>query len=67
MSKKRFKIDVSDSIIGMTFDEAKIYCLSEGYRLYSSDDKPSNLNVTYIITVKETDSKGKIFKAKYGI
>lgn len=51
----------------MTFDEAKVYCLYEGYQLFSSDDKPSNLNVTYIITVKETDADGKIVRANYGI
>lgn len=67
MKKKRFKIDIPEKIIGMSFNKAKIYCLSEGYRLYSYGDNTGDLNITYIITVKETDSDGKILKANYGI
>ena len=51
----------------MSFDNAKVYCLSEGYRLYSYGYNTGDLNITYIITVKETDSDGKILKANYGI
>jgi hypothetical protein len=67
MMKKRFKIDIPEKIIGMSFNKAKVYCLSEGYRLYLPEDNTGDLNITYIITVKETDSDGKILKANYGI
>jgi len=65
MKKKSFKHDISDSIIGMTFDEAKRYCLSESYQLIDKS-QTTNLTETYIITVTDYDSEGKILKAKYG-
>ena len=65
MSKKIFKHDISESIIGMTFDDAKTYCLSESYHLFDST-QTTNLNTTYVITVTDYDSEGKILKAKYG-
>jgi len=65
MKKKRFKHDISDSIVGMTFDDAKTYCLSESYQLIENS-QTTNLTETYIITVTDYDSEGKILKAKYG-
>ena len=65
MKKKSFKHDISDSIIGMTLDEAKRYCLSESYQLIDNS-QTTNLTETYIITVTDYDSEGKILKAKYG-
>lgn len=65
MKKKRFKHDISDSIIGMTFDDAKTYCLSESYQLIGKS-QTTNLTETYIIKVTDYDSEGKILKAKYG-
>jgi hypothetical protein len=68
MKAKRFKIDIPQGIIGMTLDRAKIACITEGYVLQTSD-KPilsKELHETYLITVTELDSDGKILKAKYG-
>jgi hypothetical protein len=65
MKKKSFKHDISDSIIGMTFDDAKTYCLSESYKLLDNS-QTTNLTETYVITVTDYDSEGKILKAKYG-
>ena len=65
MVRKNFKHDISESIIGMTFDEAKTYCLSESYQLIDSS-QTTNLTETYIITVTDYDSEGRILKAKYG-
>jgi hypothetical protein len=65
MVRKGFKHDISESIIGMTFDDAKTYCLSESYQLIGRSQK-TNLTETYVITVTEYDSDGKILKAKYG-
>ena len=68
MKTKRFKLDIPEGIIGMTLDRAKIACITEGYVLQTSD-KPilsNELPETYIITVTELDSNGKILNAKYG-
>lgn len=65
MVRKVFKHDINESIIGMTFDEAKTYCLSENYQLIDSS-QTTNLTETYIITVVNYDSEGKILKSKYG-
>ena len=64
MKVKRVKHNVADAIIGMTIVEAKIYCTSENYVL-SLGDKP-NTDVTYLVTVTELGSDGKILNAKYG-
>ena len=51
MKKKRFKHDISDSIVGMTFDDAKTYCLSESYQLIenSQTTNSSRFHVEYTI------------------
>ena len=68
MKAKRFKIDIPEGIKGMTLDQAKIACISEGYVLQTSDKSilSKELPETYLITVTELDSDGKILKAKYG-
>ncbi len=63
MRKKQFKHDIPKTIIGMSLNDAKNYCLSEGYQLNLGD---KTLNETYLVTVKEIDSDGKIVDAKYG-
>lgn len=65
MVRKFFKPDVSESIIGMTFDDAKDYCLSENYVL-TDINNPTELSETYLITVIEYDENGKILTSKYG-
>lgn len=65
MIRKTFKHDMPKAIIGMTFDEAKTYCLSEGYQLFYKNNH-KNIAETYIITVSSIDDKGKILEAKYG-
>jgi len=65
MTRKTFKHDVPNAIIGMAFDEAKLYCLSEGYQLYRNTDT-IHLNETYVITVSKVDDENKILEAKYG-
>ena len=65
MVRKKFKHDICNSIIGMTFDVAKTYCLSESYQLVDSS-QTTNLSETYIVTVIEYDSEGNILKSKYG-
>ncbi len=62
---KRFKHNVPNSLIGMTFDEAKKYCLFEGYLLYYAEDNIT-FDRTYVITVQKIDYDGKILEAKYG-
>jgi hypothetical protein len=49
----------------MAFDEAKLYCLSEGYQLYRNTDT-IHLNETYVITISKFDNENKILEAKYG-
>jgi hypothetical protein len=68
MKKKRFKLDIPEGIKGMTLEQAKITCITEGYVLQTSDkDILSNkLHETYLITVTELDSDGIILNAKYG-
>ena len=66
MKIKRFKIDIPKTIIGMSFDNAKVYCLSEGYQLFYKNNH-RNIGETYIITISEVDSENKILKANYGI
>jgi len=63
MRKKHSPHDVPKAIIGMSLNDAKNYCLSEGYQLNLGD---KTLNETYLVTVKEIDSDGKIVDAKYG-
>jgi hypothetical protein len=65
MVRKVFKHDVSASIVGMTFDEAKHYCLSENYVL-TDVNNPTELTETYLITVIEYDENGRILTSKYG-
>ena len=65
MVRKVFKHDISESIIGMTFDDAKDYCLSENYVL-TDINNPTELSETYLITVIEYDENGKILTSKYG-
>ena len=50
----------------MSFDNAKVYCLSEGYQLFYKNNH-RNIGETYIITISEVDSENKILKANYGI
>jgi hypothetical protein len=68
MKAKRFKIDIPEGIKGMTLNQAKIACISEGYVLQISDKSilSKELPETYIVTVTELDSDGKILNAKYG-
>jgi hypothetical protein len=61
---KRFKNDLPYTIVGMTLEQAKTTCLSEGYVL--SLNKNDKLNDTYLISVVEMGSDGKILSAKYG-
>jgi hypothetical protein len=49
----------------MSFNDAKKYCLNEGYQLLHKNDETS-LDITYIITVDKVDNNGNIEKAKYG-
>ncbi len=65
MKVKRFKINVPEQIVGMSFNDAKKYCLNEGYQLLHKNDETS-LDITYIITVDKVDNNGNIEKAKYG-
>ena len=68
MKAKRFKLDIPEGIKGMTLSQAKMACISEGFVLQTSD-KPilsQELPETYLITVTELDSDGKILNAKYG-
>jgi len=66
MSKtKKFKHDVPKAIIGMSYEQAKVYCLSESYQLYYKDE-PIHINETYVITIRKVDEDGKILEAKYG-
>jgi hypothetical protein len=68
MKVKRFKINIPETIIGMTLENAKMFCLSEGYVLQTNDNPilDKELSDTYLITVNEIDSDGKILKSKYG-
>ena len=66
MKKERFKQNICETIIGMTFDEAKYHCLSEGYQLQDDNFKFEELNDFYIITVVNYDEDSKILKSKYG-
>lgn len=68
MKVKRFKPNLPETIIGMTLENAKMVCLSEGYVLQTNDNPISEkeLSETYLITVNELDSDGKILKSKYG-
>jgi len=63
--KKRFKHDVTSVIKGMSFEDAKRYCLSENYVLCDINDT-TDLSETYIITVTEYDDNRKILTSKYG-
>jgi len=65
MTRKTFKHNVPEAIIGMTFEQAKLYCLSEGYQLFRKSDN-IHLNETYIITIQKLDKDNKILEAKYG-
>jgi hypothetical protein len=62
---KRFKHDIAVAIIGMSYEEAKNYCLSENYNLFYKDE-PIHMNETYVITIRKVDEDGKILEAKYG-
>jgi hypothetical protein len=64
MTRKTFKHDIPAAIKGMTFEQAKSYCLSEGFIL--STGNKQNIDQTYLITVTEIDADGKILDAKYG-
>lgn len=68
MKAKRFKLDIPENIKGMTLDRAKIACITEGYVLQTKDSSILSMELpeTYIITVTELDSDGKILNAKYG-
>jgi hypothetical protein len=68
MKVKRFKTNIPETIIGMTLENAKMFCLSEGYVLQTNDNPISDkeLSETYLITVNELDSDGKILRSKYG-
>ena len=68
MKVKRFKVSLSDVIVGMTLEQAKGVCLNEGYVLRTSDihNSMDDMCDTYFITVNEIDSDGKILNAKYG-
>jgi len=61
---KRFKSNLSDTIVGMTLEQAKTACLSEGYVLSLNDN--NKMDLTYLVTVVEMSPEGKILKAKYG-
>ena len=62
--KKRFKNNLPDIIKGMTLEQAKLTCISEGYVLGSVNNNP--IHETYLVTVTDIDSDGKILNAKYG-
>lgn len=62
--KKRFKSNLPDIIKGMTLEHAKLTCLSEGYVLGLVNNNP--IHETYLVTVTDIDSDGKILNAKYG-
>ena len=64
MKTKRFKFDIPTLIVGKSIDEARKICLTEGYVL-SLGDKV-DIDVTYLVTITEIDSDGKILNAKYG-
>lgn len=64
MKAKRFKFDIPTLIVGKLIDEARKICLAEGYVLSLGDNV--DMNVTYLVTVTEIDSDGKILNAKYG-
>lgn len=64
MTRKTFKHDVPNAIVGMTFEQAKMYCLSEGFILSVGDKQ--NVDQTYLVTVTEIDTDGKILGAKHG-
>lgn len=64
MKTKRFKFDIPTLIVGKPIDDARKICLAEGYVL-SLGDKV-DIDVTYLVTVTEIDSDGKILNAKYG-
>jgi len=66
MKKKRFKNDINKVIVGMLFDDAKTYCLSEGYQLQDINGKKSSLSETYLITVTKYGDDGRILETKYG-
>jgi len=61
---KRFKSNLSYTIVGMTLEQAKTACLSEGYVLSLNDN--NKMDLTYLVTVVEMSPEGKILKAKYG-
>lgn len=64
MKTKRFKFDIPTLIVDKSIDDARKICLAEGYVL-SLGDKV-DIDVTYLVTVTEIDSDGKILNAKYG-
>ena len=61
---KRIRHNIPESIIGMTIDQARKYCLYEGFILSIGDKQ--NTHQTYLITVTEIDEDGKIIGSKYG-
>ena len=61
---KRFKSNLPDTIVGMSLEQAKTACLSEGYVLSLNDN--DKINLTYLVTVVKMSPDGKILKAKYG-
>jgi len=42
MKVKRFKTNIPETIIGMTLENAKMFCLSEGYVLQTNDNPISD-------------------------
>lgn len=64
MKAKRIKHNIPESIIGMTISEARNYCLSEGFVLSIGDKQ--NIDQTYLVTVSEIDSNGRIIGSRYG-
>jgi hypothetical protein len=61
---KRFKNNLPNTIVGMSLEQAKMTCLSEGYILsFNNTDK---IDLTYLVTVVEMSPDGKILNAKYG-
>jgi hypothetical protein len=64
MKAKRIKHNIPESIIGMSINEARNYCLSEGFVLSIGDKQ--NIDQTYLVTVSEIDSNGKIIESRYG-
>lgn len=65
MKRKTFKHDMPKAIIGMTFEDAKMYCISEGYQLFGKDE-PIDMPETYVIKVLEIDENEIVLNAKYG-